>query len=811
VAPRDLRLVLPALAAWAAAASAIALPAVIAALVAGAAWAVTAIAVVHLLRRSGLPRGLPRGGLPGGRLSRGRPRRGSGSTAATIALAAAVVGLVGASVVANGQLRHAVPLEPGQTRAGSASLTVTSALTEAGASGFGGAGGGAGTAAGSSSGAGGGERMRFEATLDGFASGASEVPARSPVLVFATLPQNERPAIGASVVARGSLTALDRGGALEYLLFVRGDVTVRAGPPWYLAWAAALRSAFRSSTAQLPGDGGLLLPGLAVGDDSAVTPDLTDAMLVSGLTHLTAVSGANCAIVVSAVMLVGGALGLRRRWRIALSLVVLVLFVVLVTPEPSVLRAAVMAGIVLTAMAMGRPSGGIPPLCLSVVLLLSIDPWLALSAGFALSVLATGGLLVLTSPIAALLARWLPRPMALALAVPIGAHLACQPVLLLLSPQLTPYTVPANVLAEPAAAAVSVAGLVVCGLSVLAPPVASAAAWLPWVPAAWIGAVARFFAAAPGAAIPLPDGAAAAALTVLLTALAITALVLARSRPRVSRASALLVVAVFAVIAGSVSGSGLARDAAVPAQWQAAACDIGQGDAVLVHSRDQVALVDVGPDPEPLTACLARFHVERIDLLVLTHYDLDHVGGLDAVIGRVDRALVGPPDSDHDRALRTRLAGGGAQVVAAERGMSGSLGEDRWDVLWPRPGATITGNEASVTVLFTGALRMLFLGDLGERAQDAVLSANALGQVDVVKVAHHGSADQSETMYRRIAATVGLISVGIDNDYGHPTDRLLDILARVGTQAFRTDLQGAIVVSGSSGAVSVWTERSVPP
>ncbi|MCS5733131.1 ComEC/Rec2 family competence protein [Herbiconiux daphne] len=196
---------------------------------------------------------------------------------------------------------------------------------------------------------------------------------------------------------------------------------------------------------------------------------------------------------------------------------------------------------------------------------------------------------------------------------------------------------------------------------------------------------------------------------------------------------------------------------------------------------------------------------------MLTHYDRDHVGGLDAVVGIVDRALVGPTDGAADEHLLDDLRGGGAQVVDAHRGMADTLGDYRWDVLWPRDGARISGNEASVTVLFSGPLRMMFLGDLGERAQAAVAAANTIGPVDVVKVAHHGSADQSERFYLALHAVVGVISVGLDNGYGHPTDRLLGILGRTATRVARTDLAGLVVISGRSAAISVWTEKTVPP
>ena len=126
------------------------------------------------------------------------------------------------------------------------------------------------------------------------------------------------------------------------------------------------------------------------------------------------------------------------------------------------------------------------------------------------------------------------------------------------------------------------------------------------------------------------------------------------------------------------------------------------------------------------------------------------------------------------------------------------------------------GNSASVTIAFepvgecnTGCLSSVFLGDLGESAQDRVLALTPPRDVDVVKVAHHGSADQSGRLYERLHSVVGLIGVGADNGYGHPTGSLLDILATNGTTPLRTDTQGLLLLAPalSDGSVTVWTER----
>lgn len=638
---------------------------------------------------------------------------------------------------------------------------------------------------------------RFEATLVGI----DEETISAPVLVFAE-PATQRIGIGTLVQLSGTVKVAEPGNDRAFLFFSRGPSVVLAAPPGYLAWADGMRARFVASATALPGDGGDLLAGLAIGDTSAVTPQLGDAMKASSLTHLTAVSGANCAIVIGLVMLAGAAAGVARGVRIAASAAVLLAFVVLVTPEPSVLRAAVMAALVLAALATGRPVRGLPILAVATLGLLVADPWLSRSFGFVLSVLATGGLLLLASPLARALERWLPRWLALVIAVPLAAQLACQPVIIVLNASLPTYAVLANMLAEPAAPLATVIGLAACVGLVTVPALGELLCAVAWLPSAWIAAVARFFAAAPFAQLPWP-----AELPGVLLAVMLTAVVVLSLRWRWARVALALMVVVYAGVAG---GARLGQQLTRPAEWQFAGCDVGQGDAFLVRGGDELMLIDTGPAPAPLAECLSDLGIDRVDVLVLTHWDKDHVGGAQAVVGRVDRVLVGPADADAERVIAD-FAAAGAVVEQASAGATGALGTLDWTVLWPpsRPVGVEPGNDSSLIVRLDcdhGCLTGLFLGDLGESGQQRL---PPLGPVDVVKVAHHGSSDQSAALYERVRATVGLIGVGVDNGYGHPTDSLLEVLTGIGTTVVRTDERGLILVSpgGSPGTVSVWTER----
>ena len=796
----DLRLVLPAAACWLSAGLLVATPgeaARVAGLVGAAAVLVTVGALVTGTRAR-------RAGFVAERI---RPVLG------TVAVCCAAAAVAGLSVAVQAPVRlpesvRAVAAEHGEA---SVMLTVWSAPAQS-----------------SRSAIGGGEQIRFRATLTAIGdppgqpstgeTGPASTGLTVPVVVFAPA-SAAGPAIGDEVRMTGTLTATEPGDAAAALIFGRAPPEPVHPAPWWLAWANAVRQGFATACAELPGDGAGLLPGLAIGDTTAVDDGLDQAMKTSSLSHLTAVSGANCAVVLAIVLVAAAALGLGRVWRLVCGLVVLAGFVVLVTPEPSVVRAATMATIVLLSGSLGRPGRGLPALAMAALGLLIIDPWLARNYGFALSVLATLGLLALAGPLSRRLTRWLPAPVATVLSIPIAAQLACQPVLVMLSPTLPVYGVPANLLAAPAAPVATVAGLVACLVLPWAPVLATPLVWLAWLPATWIAAVATTTAGLPASSLPWP-GAPFGVVLIVACTLAVLALLAARGPGRVTAlvrmASGTLVCVVAGWAVGGVVGGGLGRAAVFPTAWQIAACDIGQGDAVLVRDGDQVALVDVGPDPVSLQACLDTLGIDRLDLLILTHYDLDHIGGLAAVIGRVDTALVGRPESSQDAALIDRLAAGGAHVRETGRGDTGTLGALTWEVLWPIRGSPLmqTGNPGSVSMLFDGAgIRSLFLGDLDEEAQEALMNAGRIGAVDVVKVAHHGSRDQSAALYAELEASIGVVSVGADNGYGHPTRAVLDILGAAGTTVLRTDDDGMVVVAPGPGAPAarrallVWTEK----
>ena len=294
-------------------------------------------------------------------------------------------------------------------------------------------------------------------------------------------------------------------------------LTVGMPGPWQ-SGPGELRGHFTAAAAQFGGDARGLLPGMVTGDTSSLDAELDVAMKSVGMTHLTAVSGANCSLILGALLLAARSLRFSRALAAVLGLAGLGLFVLMVGPDASVLRAAVMGAIGLVALAGGRPGRGLSFLCLAVIVLVLAQPALSTSFGFLLSVLATLGIVVTGRPIMRWIPPAVPRWLAAGVAVPLSAQIFCGPVIVLLQPQFSSYALPANMAAAVLVAPVTLLGTAAVPLVPLAPPLAAAMLGIAAAFATGVGAVARFFAGLPGAVLPWPEGAFGAATMALFSA-----------------------------------------------------------------------------------------------------------------------------------------------------------------------------------------------------------------------------------------------------------------------------------------------------
>ncbi len=611
---------------------------------------------------------------------------------------------------------------------------------------------------------------------------------------------------GQEVSAQGLLAPAQRSDLTVAVLRVRGSPEAVAPAPWWQTAAGTLRAGLRDAAARaLPTAPAGLLPGLAVGDVGNRTPEVEQDFRAAGLTHLTAVSGTNLAIVAGAVLLLLRLFRADPRVAAALAALAIVGFVVLARPSPSVLRAAVMGGVVLLALALGRARSAVPALAAAVLVLLLADPALALDAGFGLSVLATGAL-VLVAPgwAAGLRGRGVPPGAAEALVVPAAAALATAPLIAGLSGQVSLVSVVANLLAVPAVAPATVLGVLGAVVSPLSPDAAQACAWLAGPAVRWLVFVADRAAAVPGGVLPWPDGLGGA---LLLTGVLLVLLALGR-RPRIRAVLlAILLGLLLVLVPTRVVPPGWP-----PPGWSVVACDVGQGDALVLATGTpgRAVVIDTGPQDGATDACLDRLGVTALDLLVLSHLHADHIGGIEGALrDRPTSGVAVGPVREPRRglaAVASAAAGAGAPLVGLSAGRSLTWPALRIDVLGPvHPAAHVDPDDGTaindgslVLRAQTPAGSVLLSGDVELASQGDLLAAGVALQADVLKMPHHGSRYSSIPFLNAVHPRAALVSVGAGNTYRHPNPGMMDALARAGVVVARTDLSGDIAVTAAA-------------
>ena len=539
-------------------------------------------------------------------------------------------------------------------------------------------------------------------------------------------------------------------GRVAALLIVKQRVEVLTQPSRWAKGLARIRLGLRSATGGE--DAGALIPGMVIGDTSKQSVEFKNQMRRSGLTHLVAVSGANFAIV-SAFVLWGMQFVFRKvNYRLIATAIALAAFIALVRPSPSVLRAAAMAAVLLVAFGTRQGRDPLPALGFAIAAVVILDPFQARDAGFALSVLATAGLLLLA-----------PKIKPKFLAPPIAAMAFCAPVIVALSGYISPMSIIANVLAAPAVAPITIVGFIAALISPFAPWLSHLLILCVKPLAIWIVWVAKWSAGFP--VFTLKTG--------LYGFLIVAVLILAIYLGRAKVAIALLTV----VITFSWAQRFPAGD------WQIANCDIGQGDAMVINLKDHRAIViDVGPDPQLIDRCLRQLGVREIPLLILTHIHADHVGGL-AGAGK-------------NRKIGTTWYG---NVFAGTRA---TIEDVKIEVKWPDRAGEYTPNNSSIAVLITSPDFTLFAaGDIEPPVQSQLVSR--IGEVDIYKVAHHGSRFQDLDLMRELSPQIAVISVGATNTYGHPAPATISALTQLGAKVLRTDIDGAVAIKATNHQFSL--------
>ena len=571
---------------------------------------------------------------------------------------------------------------------------------------------------------------------------------------------------------------------------------IRRGPSdrasWWWEVSETVREGVRRSVEHTGDEPRALVPALVDGDDSQVSDQVEEDFRRSGLTHLMAVSGTNLTIVLAVILVVGRAAGVRRRGLWVLGALSIVGFVILARPDPSVVRAAAMGAVGVAALGYGQ-RGGVRALSWAVIGLLFVDPWLSRSAGFILSVCATAGILLLAPVLARPLLRWMPRWCALAIAVPMAAQLACTPAIAAISGQVSLVAVVANLLAGPAVAPATVAGLLGGLVTVAWAPLGQAIGLVAGACASWILAVGHKSASLEAASLAWH---APWQLLIVVVPLLAVAIVRIAARPVMFAGISLgLLIAIWRP----------PHPGWPPPGWLMVACDVGQGDATVLNAGDgQAMVVDAGPEPMAIDRCLDRLDVRRVRLMVFTHGHADHVDGWSGVTQgrRVDQIAIGPTGGPTGR----------MPVHVATPGETFTIGDVSAQVLWPpaslpKPVADgSSANDASVVLAVrVHGVRILLTGDIEPAAQARLMLLHPDLAADVLKMPHHGSSRQSEAFLDAVGARIVTVSSGTDNDYGHPAATALDMLRARGAQWWRTDTDGDIAIALRDGRLVVTT------
>jgi competence protein ComEC len=539
----------------------------------------------------------------------------------------------------------------------------------------------------------------------------------------------------------------------------RLEVMADSGSP-VLAVGQALRSQVMEHLQPLD-DSRSLLAGFLIGETGGLDEIDVVAMRRAGLSHFTAVSGSNVALFLGLVAVAAGPLGVGPKRRAVIGLIALPVYAAATRFEPSVLRATVMAGVVLVGRLLGFALEAWQLLSMAVIGLLIIDSPLAFDAGFQLSVAATAGVLVG--------ARW-PTDGGVwrrALAVTLGAQIAVAPLLVLTFDQVPLFSPVVNLVAAPIVSAATLVGAVgVTGID----PLVTIAAWLAGI----VLDLARSASALPQVG------------SVGLLVTGGTAALFARFR---SQRGVVALVGALVLVTNLVGPRSEVPEAGV------VVLDVGQGDSLLISGGNgRYALVDGGPDQVSLIQKLGEYGVRQLELVVLTHVHADHATGLIGLVGRVPIGRVWAVTDHHDTPasieLLGSLGGGRVRVERPSPGQRWDLGGVELTVLGPLRRYASPNDESIVLMVDGPSKSMLLTGDIETIAQGELGGLHA----DVLKVPHQGAATSDPEWLTEVGAELAVISVG-RNDFGHPVDWVIETLVEAGAIVKRTDQDGDVVVS----------------
>lgn len=599
------------------------------------------------------------------------------------------------------------------------------------------------------------------------------------------------------------------------------------------------RRAQATLAAILPEPEASLLTGILLGIESTLPDEVVDAFTRTGTIHIIVISGFNLTLVAGLLIRAGAQLWGRRPALLS-AFGGIALYTLFVGANPPVVRAALMVAVSLLAYGVGRPYAAGRALAAAAIVMTALNPGLLWSASFQLSFAATVGLIVL-APLLEIkfsdrLVGWLP-PEAQAggnnllrelLVASLAAQLTTLPIILYHFQRLSLVALVANALILPVQPYLMTLGGMATALGLLWLPLGRVAAWIPWLLAAYTVRVVEWTARPAWASVTVsfPGW----LLVVYYAALA-AAVWWWRHRaepgPRLraawqgaqQRGNAICLIASAALVAMLVWVAALSLP---DGRLHVFFLDVGQGDAILIQTpHGQQILVDGGPEPSRLLAALGQrmpFWDRVLDLVVLTHPDSDHLAGLIPVLERyqVEAVLCGewPATSALVAQWHSLLASKEIKRLPAQPGTQITWDEaTRLQVLYPPPvwlppTAADDNNHSLVLRLTHGEVAFLLTGDIEAAAEAYLLSDGQLASAWVLKVSHHGAAESTSAAFlRQVQPRLAVISVGADNQHGHPAAETLQRLHEAGAQVLRTDHQGTIELITNGISLEIRTTR----
>ena len=595
------------------------------------------------------------------------------------------------------------------------------------------------------------------------------------------------------------------------LLYGREDVRLSAGDGDALRWLPQRAGkAFREKVAAIwddPRVSGFLTAELT-GDKSAMDDGDYLAMQETGLAHLFAVSGLHCAFLVTLLALL---ISRRQRLLCAVTIPLLLFYMVMVGMSPSVVRACIMQIFLLIAPLFRRGSDPLTSLAAALLVILLCNPFAAASVSLQLSFSATLGMVLLSPRLYKLLTGWYKgkcRPLRTALCF-VAANLSATLSAVVFTAPLTAWyfrifvlVAPlSSLLAVPAAGWSFMAAFVTVLLGFVWLPLASLLGWISWALVRYILWIANGMMSWRYHAVYFTNPYLIYWLLFLYAAF-IGCAATPDGKRKYLLASALSVLTLTAAI-------WVNRQDYQYGVLTALTLDVGQGESVILTSGGETALVDCGSsnsykDPGGLAAdTLHSMGVRELSAVVVTHYHADHTNGLYEVLRRIPVQTIYLPDIEDEYGVRERLVSlaeeKGAQVTYVTKETADTLGDTVLTIYPPvQSGGDL--NELGLTALASaGDFDLLITGDMSGSTEKKLVETYALPDIEVLVVSHHGSRYSSNIRFlKAVTPEAAVISVG-DNNYGHPSEETLQRLLAVGADIWRTDQQGTIRITVNGG------------